>query len=691
MKKLLLFLMLIVLPLTACSITVPNLDGTNNEDGKTVIPDDNTQNENNPNDGNNQEGTQNNPTGGNNNQDENQNNPNDGNGEDGENNPSDDLSEISISSPVFETRTLVSQDDVTSDDFFNLGNRVEIYVTISNEELNKLQDDYETGYKSEIYRLAKKVEIKLINGGNTFTWEFENVGIRQKGNTSRKNIINDDGTMTKNHYKLSFDETFDDPDMYDSAFISKYGNSSYSSRDFLGMSGLDFKWDKNEDATHIREVYANYLYRACGIMVQYSGLSTFKIKNSDTGYEKSMGLCTVYQPSSKSMIKDNLKDGVNYINMSDWDTEKAGTYGVVGAKYGDLYKCSWGTKNNAPTLTNVSGNVGVGNISGSYIPLYDRKTNKDADYDDNQLINVSNAIKSGKYDEISKYVDIQYLAMCEAVGFVVGNPDSMRYNSNNYMVYIRRTDGKMIFIPIDNDRCFGITKDWNPRNANMTLDMLERKNSNGSNTIDLLLNTILSKTDNEAKTLYIKYCNMIKESEWVLEETFNTYYNMAKKSYSDYNFSLDRVNDNETFKTYINNKLNYITESDSNDSNNNTGNNNQGSTPITTDIYLVGTVNNWGDYSRNELSKWQLTNSGDNIYTITFTVNKLESDGNYVKVKFNGGRQDYSKLDWSISSDLSSLIKEPGAKSAKIYDVHVGDIITITINTSTLVVEVSVN
>ena len=589
--------------------------------------------------------------------------------------------EFNIIDPVFDTRRINSIDEITMDDFFNLGNRIDIKVTISNSELKKLQSDYETGRKSEIYRLASKVVITLTNYGMEYKWEFENVGIRQKGNTSRQNIIDGDGKIKKNHYKLSFDETFDDPAMYDSSFIDKYGNPSLSSREFLGMSGLDFKWDKNYDATHIREVYASYLYRASGIMAQHCGLSTFTLCESDkNNKETSMGLCTVYEPATKSFIKRSLKSDDQFINMSDWDTEKNGTFGVEGSKYGDLYKCFY-----SADLTNVEGNVGVGNISGSYIPLYDRKTNKDVAYNDILLKNASNAIKSGNYDEISKYVDLEYLAICEAVGYIVGNPDSMRYNTNNYMIYLRRTDGKLVFIPIDNDRCFGITKDWNVKDGLMNVGMLDRKNSNNNNTISLLLNTVLSKTTNESQKLYVEFCNKLKESSWVTNETFNKFFEMAKASYSNYNFSLTDTSNNYTFENYIKNKLKQITPY----SDTGMGDNNQGST-TDYDIYFVSTINNWGNYSSEELSKYKLVKIADDTYSITVTITKLESDGNYFKFKFNNGYNDYSKIDWKLSDDLKTLIKEKGS-STRCYGVKVGDKVTITINIKTLAASVVIN
>ena len=660
-----------------------NDDNQNNDD---YNQDDDLSDDNQNNDDNNQDD--------NSSDDDNQNNDDnnqDDNTSDDDNNQEELVKQFLISTPNFETRRINSISEITMQDFFNLGNRVDIKVSISNTELKKLQSDYETGKKSEIYRLASKVVITLTNYNNKFKWEFENVGIRQKGNTSRQNIINGDGKINLNHYKLSFDETFDDPEMYDSSFISKNANQSYKDREFLGMSGLDFKWNKNYDQTHIREIYANYLYIASGVIAQHSGLSTFSLIETDkSNKETSMGLCTVYEPATKTLIKRSLKSDVEYVNMSDWSTEKNGTFGVAGENYGDLYKCIYGAD---LSLNSISGsNIGISNISGSYIPKYDRKTNKDAVYNDILLRNAVNAISTGNYAEISKYVDLEYLAISEAVGFVVGNPDSMRYNMNNFMIYMRRTDGKMIFIPIDSDRCFGITKDWNPKDGNMKLEMLDRKNSNNNNTIGLLLDTILAKTSNESQKLYVDFCNKIKESAWVSTSTFNKYFEMAKASYSDFSFSLTDSSNNYTFEKYITNKVKYIypiTDSGSD-------NNGSSSASKYNNLYIVGTFNNWGDYPSSDLSKYKMIEIAENVYSVTVSItssailNDNDGKGDYIKLKFNNGYKDYSQIDWTLSSDLKTLVMSKGS-SARFYGAKAGDKMTVTINVATKSVSIVIN
>ena len=395
-----------------------------------------------------------------------------------------------------------------------------------------------------------------------------------------------------------------------------------------------------------------------------------------------MGLCTVYEPATKSLLKRSLKSDDKFINMSDWKTEKNGTYGIKDVNYGDLYKCIWGAD---LSKNSISGsNIGIGNISGSYIPIYERKTNTDIEYNDKLLRNAVEAISSGNYDSISQYVDLEYLAICEAVGYVVGNPDSMRYNMNNYMIYMRKTDGKMIFIPIDTDRCFGITKDWNPKDGYMYTSMLDRKNSNNNDTISLLLNTILAKSSNESQELYLEFCNKIKESEWMNIDTFNRYFDMAKSSYSEHYFSLTDSKDNITFETYINNKMQQITSNSDTGSSDNIKYDN---------LYIVGTFNDWGNYSSSELNKYKMNMIADNTYSISVKITKgvnTDDRGSYIKFKFNNGYNNYDQIDWKLSEDLKTLITDCN-DSQFCYGVNIGDTLTVTINTITLEAIVVIN
>ena len=624
----------------------------------------------------------------------------------------DAYKEIVLKTPDFSTRKINSIEEVTFDDLFNLGNKVSINVEVSDEQLRLLQQDFETGYKSEIYRIADRVDITLVNYGNTYSWSFDQVGIRQKGNTSRENIFVDGKINGLNHFKLSFDETFDDPEMYGNACVDWTNREDEKilreDREFLGLSGVDIKWNKNYDSTHIKEIYASYLYDACNLMTPSIGLTTFSIKQLGNNQIYDFGLCTLFEPTSKSFIKRELKKGP-YVNTLVWKEENNGTFGVPDSKYGDYYKASYGVGSgfygNGADLSSGStmgDKVGVGNISGSYIPAYERKTNTDVAYDDALLKGLTKAISSGTYDSINKVMDLKYFAITEACNYFIGNPDDLKNNHNNYTIYFRRTDGKGMIIPIDNDRCFGITKDWNPDGHGMTeVGVFSQKPAAKDSVNKLHKKTILA-TSNDCKAIYLTYVKALNVSSWLTNETFKSLYDIAYATYGNnstvtsfgdgFNFSLDSTYGNLTFNEYINKKKNMVNMNQTIVNNNklNSGdtNNNQTSSSETSssesnegyygNIYLTGKFIEWATYNKN----YPFTYKGSGVYTITFTVRNVE-DG-VAKVKIYDG-ENYDKLDWTIVDN--TLVMEKGS-SAKIYDCYNGQSVTITINTLTKAVEI---
>ena len=473
---------------------------------------------------------------------------------------------VALASPSFETKTIASKEDVTVDDLFDLHNKIEIVIDVSEEEMRKLQADANKGKKPEIYRRADKVTISLTNGNNTFTWEFENVGIRQKGNLSREDIFLEDTLNNHNHYKLSFDETFTDTEMYDEEFIEEYGDKELKDREFLGLNGLDFKWNRNDDTTCLKELYASYMYKAAGILVQNIGLSTVKM-NYGENKQANFGLCFLYEQTSKSFIKRKLQEDVEYLNMASWDEEKQGTFGIEGKKYGDFYKVTYGEGEGY--FSSVGGDLSKASISdnkvgiktdiyGRTYPAYERKTNKGEEYDEALLKSIVNTINDGTYSDIEKVVDLEYFAIEEAVSFFIGNPDSFRYNYNNYMIYIRRTDGKMVIVPIDNDRSFGIGTTWEPGisfGTNKDLTPLNTIDINGNaSRNELFKKTLFEST--ECQAIYKKAINVIKDSDWVKNETFEAYYNIISTTYNgEYRFSLDGGEENVSFETFMEYKL----------------------------------------------------------------------------------------------------------------------------------------
>ena len=600
-------------------------------------------------------------------------------------------SDIQLLAPDFTTRVIPNQDSVTYNDLFNLGNEVSISIDMEDSELQKLQEDldyYHTDFdgnngadkrKIQLYRHCKSVTITLKNYDNTFSWTIEDVGIRQKGNTSRLWPIIENGKIASlNHFKLSFDETFDDEaygvDKVDWS-NDPAGYKLRKDREFLGLTGLDLKWNKNYDATHIKEVYASKLYKSLGLIIQNIGLTNFNINQIDQNTSYDMGVYTLYEPAKKSLIKRTLQNE-DILTFGTWNDEKNGTYGVTGSKYGDLYKCIWGVD---LTYNNMKNNVGVGSMDGSYVPKYERKTNtSETAYKDNLLFELGRAVAKNNLEDIRQKLDIEYFAALEAVNYFVGNPDDLRNNTNNTMIYMRRSDGMGIIIPIDNDRAFGITKDWDVRNGMTEVGPMDlTKAAKDENVIGLYKNTILKKNSSAYK-LYTAYLTALYNSEWLKDETFTELFNIAKNTYSasvssDFGYIDFNLNDsNISFSNYIHAKKNLC-------KNYLDTNTNIEDDPITDTngddgaIYLVGSMNGWGGTSL------PFTYKGNGQYTITFTPANVNN--NSIDFKINNGI-DWETIDWTIDLANNELIMEKG-ENCTLSGVTNSSSITITINTIT--------
>lgn len=614
----------------------------------------------------------------------------------------DAYKDVAIDEFKIEKRTIASKLDVTFDDFFNPYNKVSIQIDISDSELQKLENDFDAErpqQKTEKYRHAEKVTISLTNEGNTFVWEFDDVGIRQKGNMSRNHILID-GEIQTFHVKLSFDETWDDPNIYSASELTTWTSEAdrlaREDRNFLGLSGLDTKWNACYDETNVKEIYASMLYRANGIISQHVTLGEMSMTTT-SGKTKNMGLFRIFEPASKSLIKRSLKND-SFINMAAWSEEKIATNGVSNSSYGDLYKCSYGYGNgsygNGADLTVSSGEgnrIGVNSADGSYVPVYNRKTNMDAGDDSVRLRTCLTNINSSDYATIDSYVDLRYLAVEEAVSYMLGNPDDLRNNSNNYMIYLRRTDGKMIIIPIDYDRCFGTGgSTWNPDGNNMTkaeVFSLTAQGKQSETKVKLLKNTFLSSTTNYAKAVYLNQVKAIKASSWWNLSTFETLYSAFKNTYSGYSFSLTPIRSGDiSFEKYITEKGKMINldlvlnggGSGSSSTSSNQTTSQSTSLTVYDNVYLAGYKGNW--YTKD----YPLVYQGDGIYKCVIENVECES----FSFKFNNG-SDWNEINWGLKDGTSDELSLNSGGNFPATGLTLGSIIEIVVNMNTM--KVSIN
>ncbi len=474
---------------------------------------------------------------------------------------------------------------------FDINNKIEIDIDITDEQLNLLQEDYfrysQMGSKSPIYRdTAMSITITTDEGATTY--EFDKVGIRMKGNTSRTDFYNSkDGLYNLIHFKIKFPEPF--------ALLEK----------------LDIRWNRQDDSTYIREYYSYEFMRECGILAPHSNLASVDVAGVHEG------VFSICEPVDKLFIERNLP-------KEDWD--------------GDLYKCGWDEQGVKYTLDMT---IGIEDEETGEFYNYDLKNNKKTSNHE-LLNNLLTELNDGDVtkDELAELIDMEYFVKFAAASYFLGNPDDIRYNYNNHYIYFLKSSNKAIFIPCDNDRCLGLTRDWNPTGDGMV----------SVNPFSTLADGACSKQENplfiytvDAGGYYIdeyaKALNQVAESEWLTADKFDSIYNLAYDNYKDdatpdkkfnnagwHNFKFDNNRSdglgstfgNASFEDYIEAKMSYFkqymtdisiyydyvdmgggnwgnngNEGNNNPGNNKPGNNNQGANGIGRGYSIRGGFNNW--------------------------------------------------------------------------------------------------
>lgn len=390
---------------------------------------------------------------------------------------------------------------------FSSDSKIKVTVDISDEELRKIQEDYDRysskGSKSPIYR---KCNMTFEINGEKYT--IEEVGVRMKGNTSRTDFYNENSMSVYAliHFKFSFTQTFDNEEYYGEdakVWASEEERQARKDRTFATLEGIEMKWNHDLDSTYTREIYAYEMYRDMGVLAPNCVLSQLVISG------ESYGVYKIYEPVDKVFIK-------RYFDKQDRD--------------GDLYKCTWGS--GPANYTNASNTVGIKDEDKKRFYTYDLKTNKKTSTHENikNLISVIN--KSGvTKEELEAVVDIDNWLRFEAVSYFLGMPDDLRNNYNNHYVYFRSSDNKAVFIAYDCEICMGINS-WNPTGEYMTKsDPYSSKayGANGNQENKLIVKTITNS--GFYKDEYTKMLDAVAQSKWMDYSNFAERY---RKNYVHY-------------------------------------------------------------------------------------------------------------------------------------------------------------
>ena len=414
---------------------------------------------------------------------------------------------------------------------------INVEIDISAHELQMLNEAYEYwrdhNHDATLADVYRKCNLKITVNGHAY--EYEEVGIRMRGNTSRTDFVNNKGQIYNLvHFRFSLTETFDGDEYEGNAWASELyhdwqrdteageaARKKRKDRTFATMEKFYYKWNKNYDQTYIREVYNNRMFQAYGILAPHITLAQFSVKQNNA--MENIGVGNLYELIDKQFIKRNF--------------DKA-------HKGGDLYKCTYVSSPADFTNTN---SIGVETAKQSY--TYDLKTNDDPtepEWSNHEYIKTFiGALQTSKTSpefktKLESMMDMDYFARFEAVNYLVGNPDCIRNHANNFYLYFTPKDDngnfKVYLIPYDYDRCFGANMDWNPANS-----MVNSGPYTTETTIDengrtcrnpLYTKTILDGGLPEYRAMYTAALKKVLDGKWFTYANYKAIYEAYKTHYA---------------------------------------------------------------------------------------------------------------------------------------------------------------
>lgn len=316
----------------------------------------------------------------------------------------------------------------SSDYLYDVQTLSEIKLSVSLNDWNEFLTNYDLDTRNNVYVPATFTYSK---DGDTFM--IDSVGIRLRGNTSRRRPEGNGGEMhTANqtdwhhvHFQVKFDE---------------YKNKVT----FCGSDRVILKWHK-DDGAYCREVYSYDLFRRFGVWTApratYTRMSVHVEGDDRPAY---FGVYVLVEGVNDSFLK-NRKEA-----------------GLFKSKNGNLWKAAWGA-NLSPSSMNANNmGISIATVDNNVNFIYDLKTNKKTGLtaactqlqrfvaDMNALADGSTALKNF----LEERVAVDQFLRAYAVNVMVGMWDDYWYNTNNYYFYFDE-DNKFYFIPFDYDNTLG--------------------------------------------------------------------------------------------------------------------------------------------------------------------------------------------------------------------------------------------
>ena len=309
---------------------------------------------------------------------------------------------------------------------FDMNVLPQIRITVSEAQWNELLQEYDRDSNTSHY-IHCDAEFK--SKGETHN--FVDVGLRLRGNTSRRRPEGNGGEMHKRnnadwhhcHFMLNLHKYQKDDD-----------------HELHNVRKLHLKWHK-DDRAYCRELYCYDLFRRFGIWTSvYSSYCRLWIHVEGDSNPAYYGVYEMIEAVDDKYVKKRKE--------------------LFGDHEHNLWKCRFGATLNYNDIRNASIHADDG--SGANYQ-YELKTNtENFDAAKAQLLEFSKNLTrlTGQefHDWIASVCDVRLLLRTYAANVVVGMWDDYWNNSNNYYIYFNSSDKdnyKFFFIPFDYDNTLG--------------------------------------------------------------------------------------------------------------------------------------------------------------------------------------------------------------------------------------------
>lgn len=348
----------------------------------------------------------------------------------------------------------------------------EIHLDVSLDEWNRLLALYDSNNKTKQYIVGN---MAFVQDGETT--DIDEIGIRLKGNTSRRRP---EGLPGQSHQESHADWHHFHLGIHMRKWVKDDDHT------VKGVRKLHLKWFK-DDAAYVRELFCYNLFRDYGVWTaSRSNYCRLWIHVGEDSWENYLGVYEMLEPIDENYLKNR-------------DDES-----MFGTHKGNLWKCKY---------------VGSpADLKDPYNKIYGADDESDDDFTytlETNLKNFENAraqfidfqLKlNGKGDDsfykwIHEVCDVDLLLRTYAATVAVGMWDDYWNNGNNYYLYFTTEDQfdyKFYMIPYDYDNTLGTSMNCGVQHDSGRQDPLNWGHDN-----NLLIKRLLAFPDLKAK--YVQY------------------------------------------------------------------------------------------------------------------------------------------------------------------------------------------